>query len=416
MVCEDTLRIKNMPKELTSSEKEDLLRHFGAVKVKTITSKSNQKSVVFAKFASKEMAKAVLLRLHQLTILNCRLCVEYAEVDISSAPTKANSLANTGTDGGDYFQQFLKRLNSWNIYSFQQPPPYHLKYSYPKANRATINNIAYALASVPKFYTQVLHLMNKMNLPPPFANNPDVDVAQSKPSITKTQTNSSDDESELESDEDDQNKQNYIIPAKRTLDQKKVVKRPKFLKPNPSVPINKETDAIDDVFERVDLQKQPKIQLKLNATLPEENNQTQNNNAGIDAAKIITTPFKMISAEELENGRMPKEKFELLPIFKDYKPGVPAEKLYIKNIAKAVDVNDLEYIYRKYHISTEGDKQDRFDIKLMKEGRMKGQAFVTFNSIESAQLALEETNAFVLKDKPLVVMFAKSATTTQKNS
>ena len=37
----------------------------------------------------------------------------------------------------------------------------------------TINNIAHALAGVPKFYNQVLHLMNRMNLPPPFAKIPE---------------------------------------------------------------------------------------------------------------------------------------------------------------------------------------------------------------------------------------------------
>jgi len=31
-----------------------------------------------------------------------------------------------------------------------------------------VANISRALVAVPKFYTQVLHLMNKMNLPSPF--------------------------------------------------------------------------------------------------------------------------------------------------------------------------------------------------------------------------------------------------------
>jgi hypothetical protein len=37
-----------------------------------------------------------------------------------------------------------------------------------------------ALAAMPKFYTQVLHLMNKMNLPPPFEGDfPEVSIANS---------------------------------------------------------------------------------------------------------------------------------------------------------------------------------------------------------------------------------------------
>lgn len=48
------------------------------------------------------------------------------------------------------------------------PPPPHLLYKYPPPNQTILNNIRNALLSVPVFYTQVLHLMNKMNLPPPF--------------------------------------------------------------------------------------------------------------------------------------------------------------------------------------------------------------------------------------------------------
>lgn len=46
----------------------------------------------------------------------------------------------------------------------------------------------------------------------------------------------------------------------------------------------------------------------------------------------------------------------------------------------------------------------RFDIVLMKEGRMKGQAFVGLPSEKSAEKALRDTNGYVLFDKPLVVV------------
>jgi U11/U12 small nuclear ribonucleoprotein SNRNP65 len=43
----------------------------------------------------------------------------------------------------------------------------------------------------------------------------------------------------------------------------------------------------------------------------------------------------------------------------------------------------------------------------MQEGRMKGQAFITLPNVAQAQLALDETNGYILKDKPMVVQFAK---------
>jgi len=46
----------------------------------------------------------------------------------------------------------------------------------------------------------------------------------------------------------------------------------------------------------------------------------------------------------------------------------------------------------------------------MQEGRMKGQAFITLPSVENAEQALKETNGYILKDKPMIVQFARSAT------
>lgn len=39
---------------------------------------------------------------------------------------------------------------------------------------------------------------------------------------------------------------------------------------------------------------------------------------------------------------------------------------------------------------------------------MKGQAFVTFQNIEQAQLALNETNGYKLKSKYMVVQFSNA--------
>ncbi|KAK3235084.1 hypothetical protein CYMTET_54699 [Cymbomonas tetramitiformis] len=49
----------------------------------------------------------------------------------------------------------------------RQPEP-PLRYAYPPLDRNILQNISSALSDCPRFYTQVLHLMNKMNLPAPF--------------------------------------------------------------------------------------------------------------------------------------------------------------------------------------------------------------------------------------------------------
>lgn len=46
----------------------------------------------------------------------------------------------------------------------------------------------------------------------------------------------------------------------------------------------------------------------------------------------------------------------------------------------------------------------RFDIRLMKEGRMKGQAFIGLPNEKAAAKALKEANGYVLFGKPMVVV------------
>lgn len=266
MVCKDTLKIKNLPKELSDAHKEDFIRHFGASKVKVITSRVKEKAVVYAKFESEELAKNVLIRLHQITVLSSRLCVEYAENDVLQGKPKLKKVEDTDISNKKFFKSFLNKLTVFNdSVGFHQPPPSHLKYMYPKANRATINNIAHALATIPRFYTQVLHLMNKMNLPPPFAveqlsvrtitpsHHPVVHQKpiEKPPAPIEAQESSS--ESELESDGDYFRNREYV-PTKRKIPQKKAVKRPKLIKPpvaQTAQPSSKPAEKIENVFEKV---------------------------------------------------------------------------------------------------------------------------------------------------------------------
>eukprot|EP00899_Mesostigma_viride_P012209 jgi/Mesvir1/2098/Mv16630-RA.1 len=51
---------------------------------------------------------------------------------------------------------------------FDYPPDPNLMYAYPPINESIARNILNTIIAVPRLYTQVLHLLNKMNLPPPF--------------------------------------------------------------------------------------------------------------------------------------------------------------------------------------------------------------------------------------------------------
>ena len=49
-----------------------------------------------------------------------------------------------------------------------------------------------------------------------------------------------------------------------------------------------------------------------------------------------------------------------------------------------------------------------FDIRLMKEGRMKGQAFVTFPSNELAAKAMSLLHGYILHEKPVIIVSSLS--------
>jgi U11/U12 small nuclear ribonucleoprotein SNRNP65 len=49
-----------------------------------------------------------------------------------------------------------------------------------------------------------------------------------------------------------------------------------------------------------------------------------------------------------------------------------------------------------------------FSVKLMKTGRMKDQAFVSYSTDSEAVRALQEANGFKFKEKPMVVLFSNS--------
>ncbi|CBI36672.3 unnamed protein product, partial [Vitis vinifera] len=111
--------------------------------------------------------------------------------------------------------------------------------------------------------------------------------------------------------------------------------------------------------------------------------------------------------EELKSGKLPPEEILSLPMFKNYAAGNPAPVLYIKNLAKDVVVDDFYFIFGSLFGSVDAAKSG-LSVKLMQEGRMRGQAFVTFPSVELAHHALNVVNGYVFKGKPMIIQFGRN--------
>ncbi|KAG2172876.1 hypothetical protein INT43_000226, partial [Umbelopsis isabellina] len=76
--------------------------------------------------------------------------------------SKTNFDTKRAIDGFDIATPIAPHLG------IKYPSNPNLHYRYPDPTPEILTNIMHAVGTVPRLYNQVLHLMNKMNLPPPF--------------------------------------------------------------------------------------------------------------------------------------------------------------------------------------------------------------------------------------------------------
>lgn len=423
--------IRNFPSDFLVAEIQEFIDICLTNTTASVVSITNKNSALI-RFSTTLEPKHYIRELHQRPVKDRLLSVTYAKklsANISSSAVRCSS--SSTADVKHNFSEFLKKLNATDSL-FEQPPPPHLRYVYPKANRDILDAISIALETTPKLYTQVLHLMNRMNLEPPF-------IVGSKNLVwpsSKTETFKQDlvlhdvctqtdrlsnnligsDESELESDVE-------VETKNQTRKRRTVEKMPN-------------SKRIRSMLHSVQNGYANKLNGHTTTTIIEEAFEV--NKGVVDRSIVINAPTELTPSEtpagliigsinvsipqtssamdssnmvvdSLEN-RLSVEQMHSHPLFQNYSPGEPSNKLYLKNLAKEVDEEDLRTIYTKFIKSGQS-----LDIRVMKTGRMKGQAFVCFNDpymddesgYSSVEKALRETNGLIVKDKVVVVMYGK---------
>ncbi|XP_052294565.1 U11/U12 small nuclear ribonucleoprotein 65 kDa protein isoform X3 [Citrus sinensis] len=305
-------------------------------------------------------------------------------------------------------------------------------YAYPPVDGNILTNIVNALIAVPRFYTQVLHLMNKMNIPAPFrmalptpplpppvpaASAPQpppvprsVPVQPTPPPIADLSSS----ESEMEfSDEQDNDKGNSFGNSEVAKPGRKRARRESIVGPAIDKDVAHEAVGVKPAtLTRKEIpvikKKNPVLQIKITPKA----SQTEDKDDGI--VKELEEPNKedsdvkpFATPEELEMGKLPPEEILSLPMFKNYTAGNPASVLYIKNLAKDVVPDDFFFVFGSLFGSIDAAKSGLI-VKLMQEGRMRGQAFVTFPSVELAHRALNLVNGYVFKGKPMIIQFGRN--------
>uniref|UniRef100_A0A8D2IYB3 RNA-binding region-containing protein 3 n=1 Tax=Varanus komodoensis TaxID=61221 RepID=A0A8D2IYB3_VARKO len=464
------LLVRHLPAVLTAPEKEDLLRHFGASSVRVLSDHGRLKHTAFATFPNENAAAQALSRLHQLHLLGHTLVAEYAKDQDNNRAFSQPSLSNNDKRYVDSLKEEKERkeLNCLKIetgiapsHGLTFPINSCLKYLYPPPSSTILANIANALASVPKFYVQVLHLMNKMNLPPPFGPitarppmyeeyiplpPPIPPLPPEEPPLPEEDDSqdSSKEESEYESADEEEKERFTKLMELASLQPKRQIptkphrarKRRKIkdlLNVSLPTPHSNLHPALlpSDVFEQPQPVGPKKIEFHISSDVPATLQKSQEHNDVADEisnegfGKIFPAPSsnhkeemeeeedeipsEFISKRELEKGRVSKREMETLSVFKNYEPGDPNCRIYVKNLSKQVQEKDLKFIFGRYVDFSSETERIMFDIRLMKEGRMKGQAFIGLPNEKAAAKALKEVNGYILFDKPMVVQFARSA-------
>jgi U11/U12 small nuclear ribonucleoprotein SNRNP65 len=183
-----TLLVKHLPEALPAETLMRLFSHYGASAVRPCVA-GRLKNCAFVDFKDEGVAARAESQLNRLRFLGKILLVERAkplsgnqnkDLNKTEYGQQAPPLTNYGltkeneqlagdatTKGASQGSIFVGEPIAPRL-GVDYPFPPHLEYAYPPPDGNILTNIVNALIAVPRFYTQVLHLMNKMNLPAPF--------------------------------------------------------------------------------------------------------------------------------------------------------------------------------------------------------------------------------------------------------
>ncbi|TSU75978.1 RNA-binding protein 40 [Bagarius yarrelli] len=379
-----TLVVRHLPADLSREEKEDLLVYFGASSVRLLSDKGPlvrlhtqlhpkhlpkhlthtstlpvftaeckkfhlrlQKHTAFATFSSESSASKALRRLHQLRILGHTLVVEFAKDQDNVVVLKSPKVSDRYGDKTRRAWWSPQVHQRWAAGGPLLPIPFREDIFYQTGHElAVVEPPCVASAGVLECIDKVLHLMNKMNLPCPFGpmtNPPPMYTVTHgplhlmvppppmlPPENPPLPKGTSDEESEYESG-DDEDKERMIRlmgfvnqTCKRPLKTKMAAtrKKPKLkdllFNPKPE-PQSAPGSALrpSDVFEQMVHLEPKKIEFHIAA---ETSAKTQNEDE-----------------DEEEETREEAAEIKRMSVFKNYHPGEPTCRLYVKNIAKAVE-------------------------------------------------------------------------------
>ncbi|XP_033743426.1 RNA-binding protein 41-like [Pecten maximus] len=112
--------------------------------------------------------------------------------------------------------------------------------------------------------------------------------------------------------------------------------------------------------------------------------------------------IEWVEEEYIVKNRLTPDEIKQIPRFENYSPGTKSKVLFIKNLSNKVTEEDLVALFIRFQSSDE----DKLLFRLL-TGRMKGQAFVTFPSVEKAMSAMQLVHGLNYKGKPIIIQFGR---------
>ncbi|RZC83350.1 hypothetical protein C5167_046134 [Papaver somniferum] len=461
-----TLLVRNLPEAIPHETLSRLFSYYGASSVRPCSS-GRLRNCAFVDFKDETLACQAQRQLNKLRFLGKVLSVERA-----NKPTLGNKNPQNetqfGKDSSISPASLLKDVNlTGNVtkgaslgslptgepiaarFGVEYPFPPHLEYAYPPPDGNILTNIVNALIAVPRFYTQVifiiyskgncwiankipmtwkviadvassesrlivLHLMNKMNIPAPFR------MALPTPPLP-TSVPAPPPPPPPVPDDGRNDKKSYFGPPTASKRSRKRPRREAIVGPAVDKDVAHEavgpkTSTLVPKEIPIIRKKNPLLQIKI-APKPVQNDVKDDDDSMTELAEPNKEDFDLqqyATPEDIQTGKLPPEEILSLPMFKNYSAGVPATVLYIKNLAKDVVVDDFYFIFGSFFGSIEAAKSG-LSIKLMQEGRMRGQAFVTFPTVDIANHALNLANGYVFKGKPMIIQFGRNPGAAKAN-
>lgn len=427
-----TLIVRHLPEAIPQDTLARLFSHYGASLVRPCSS-GRLRNCAFLDFKTEPLAGQAQRQLNGLRFLGKVLSVERAN-NKSSGEKKpqligsvkdANLSRSTNEDSGSTLasEPIAPRLG------VEYPFPPHLEYAYPPPDGNILTNIGNALIAVPRFYTQVLHLMNKMNIPAPFrmalptpplppSEPPPQPTPPPLPAPVAAKPSAADhfsSESEMESS-DEEIGEKGVTESRRKRARIESIVGPAVDKTVPHEAVGVKSATLVPKEIPLIKKKNPILQINIVPKVMQsvKRDDSQHQKTLEEQVEEVSDSKQFATSDELGKGKLPPEEILSLPMFKNYTAGNPSSVLYIKNLSKDVVSEDFYFIFGSLFGSFDAAKSS-LSVKLMQEGRMRGQAFVTFPSTELAHHALNLVNGYVFKGKPIIIQFGRNPAAAKAN-